>query len=148
MTSRAGFGFHKQGFCNVRLGTIALVFNLLPVTVIGQTVHIVRDLPQYTCAMLTLTPEQAKDPAIKIPLYAGPSRSERILAYANTPMAVRNITHPRNSFVEVLFSTGRTMWIEAGSVEPYRNLIVPDTQCVPAEMSNGLIFFDFSPHKH
>jgi len=120
----------------------ATVFGAVPVAADGPPK--LQDLPQYTCMTLTLTPEQARDVTIKVPLYAAPSRSSPILAYANMLMAVRDPQHPTNGFDEVLFTTGRTMWIEADALVPYRNLTYPQTRCVPARMPNGLISFDLT----
>ncbi len=106
------------------------------------------DLPHYVCMQMTLTPEQAKDITSRVPLYAGPSRSTQIVAYANMTMAVREPEQPTNGLVEVLFTNGKKLWMEADILEPYHSLTMPNTRCLPGKAPDGLIDFYYTQHGH
>jgi hypothetical protein len=93
--------------------------------------------------MLNVTPEQAVDPLVHVPVRAGPSPDGRVVGYAMPVVAVRLPLKPVNGFYAALFPNGTNVWIAESAVRPYRSLGDPSAKCVPAVMSNGIQGFDY-----
>jgi len=121
----------------MRISTLALLL-LSPIGfAYGQGLHAVSPMPGYVCMQLTLTPAQLTDPKVGAPVREGPSRSSQILAYAANTMIVQWPQKPADGFLEVVWPGGRSGWMEAGYLRPWRNPFVPSDRCVPSIMSNG-----------
>jgi len=121
----------------MRITTLTLLF-LLPVGFAnGQGLHAVSPMPGYVCMQLTLTPAQLTDPKVGAPVHDAPSRSSQILAYAANTMIVQWPQEPTDGFIEVVWPGGRSGWMEAGYLRPWKNSFVPSDRCVPSIMSNG-----------
>ncbi len=126
----------------VGLGT-GVLFLMSVAGVRAEDIHVVRTLPGYACMMLNLTPQQAIDPKVEIPLRAAPSPNAQVVGYAMPVVAVRIPLKPVNGFYSALFPNGSAVWISASMVRPYHSLGDPGAKCVPAVMSNGLQGFDY-----
>jgi hypothetical protein len=109
----------------------------------ADRVHVVRRISDYTCMMLNLTPEQAVDPKIEVPVRAEPRTNAAIVGYAMPVVAVKLPLKVVNGFYAALFPSGHPVWIAVSIVRPYHSLGDPSAKCVPAIMSNGLQGFDY-----
>jgi hypothetical protein len=122
----------------------SLAFATLTQSSVAGGVHVVRHIDGYTCMMLNQTSEQAVDLHSVIHVFAEPASNARAVGVAMPVVAVREPVRPVNGFLAALFPNGSTVWIPAGTLRPYHSLGAPDTRCVPAVMSNGLVGFDYT----
>jgi hypothetical protein len=112
-----------------------LAYAALAGRVFGQEVRPVRPLPGYKCMMLNLTQQQFM--TVRVPVRAQPFASAPEVGWAGANVAVRYPLHIVNGFIEALFPTGATVWIESDRLRPYKSLSDPAATCTPAIMSNG-----------
>ena len=114
----------------------------LPVVAVGP--QVVRVLPGYACMMLNLTERQYMDPATHVPVRSEPQVNAPQVGLASGTIAVPTPVREQNGFMEALFPTGQTVWIESKMLRPYHSLSDPTAKCIPALMSNGRIGFTYS----
>ena len=103
----------------------------------AQGLHPVSPLQGYSCMTLKLTSEQIRSNSIAVPVYNGPSTSSGEAGIASAVLIVKTPLNIQNGFAESLFSDGRTVWIKADWLQPYRSASNPNARCTPSMMSNG-----------
>jgi hypothetical protein len=87
--------------------------------------------------ILNLTNEQLRDSALTVPVFKAPSQSSGQVGFAAALIIAKSPLHVENGFAEVLFPDGRTVWIAANMLRPYKNESNPSAHCTPSILSNG-----------
>lgn len=103
----------------------------------AQGLHPMSPLQGYSCMMLKLTNEQIRSNSVTVPVYNGPSTASGEAGIASAVLIVKNPLNVQNGFAESLFPDGRTVWIKADYLQPYRSASNPNARCTPSMMSNG-----------
>jgi hypothetical protein len=116
----------------------AAVLGLAPISIANaQGIHAVKPLEGYACMMLNLSNEQMRDNSLEIPVFSGPSKDSGRAGNAAAVVIAKSPLHLVNGFAELLFPTGKEVWIEAGRLKPYHSESNPNAHCTPSIMSNG-----------
>jgi hypothetical protein len=108
----------------------------------AQGLKVVRPLPGYVCMSLTLTEEQLSHESKLPDVYATPSAGSEVVGKVVSPVFVRSPIHQVDGFDEILHLSGRTTWIPAQDLKPWRPMGNPAAKCTPSLMSNGRPGFD------
>ena len=116
---------------------LTAIFLIYGQTASAQGLRAVSPLQGYGCMMLKLTHEQIRSNSVTVPVYNGPSTSSGETGVASVVLIVRTPLNIRNGFAESLFPDGRTVWIGAEWLQPYRSASNPNAHCTPSMMSNG-----------
>lgn len=103
----------------------------------AQGLHAVGPLAGYACMSLKLTNAELQDKSLAIPVYAGPSKESGRVGNAAAVVIAKSPLHVVDGFAELLFPTGREVWIEADLLTAYHNESDPNAHCTPSLMSNG-----------
>ena len=103
----------------------------------AQGLRPVSPLQGYSCMMLKLTTDQIRSNSVTVPVYNGPSTSSGEAGIASAILIVKSPLNIQNGFAESLFPDGRTVWIKADWLQPYRSASNPNARCTPSMMSNG-----------
>jgi len=98
----------------------------------------------WSCRMLNLTEAQSMDFSIHVPVRAEPSATSPPVGYASATVAVRMPLKSVNGFVEMMFPTGRPVWIAADMIKPWHAAANPSAACVPVMRSNGKPGFTYT----
>ena len=106
--------------------------------------HAVRPLGGAVCMQLAISPKDAMDPKVGVPILEAPSASARIVSYAATNVIVEAPQQPTAGFLRVVRPTGEKGWIEAGYLRPWHDPYTPTAKCYPAMMSDGKPGFGFA----
>ena len=109
----------------------------------AQGLHAVSPLPGYSCMTLNLTEEQARDFNALPPVMQQPSPTAGKLGVAGAIVITVDPVRVINGYVAVLMPDGRSGWVQANRLYPYRNPRNPSVRCVPSMMSNGKPGFAF-----
>ena len=109
----------------------------------AQGVRAIRPLPGYTCMSLNLTEEQARDFNATPPVLQAPSPSAAKIGLASAVVIVADPVRTENGYMSMLMLDGRSGWIQASKLRPYRSPSNPPAHCVPSMMSNGRPGFAF-----
>lgn len=125
----------------LKMGILAAV-GLFQIPAYAARPNIVGGLPGYGCMVLNLTEQQSLSPSTHVPVRALPSASAPVAGYAPGIVIVREPAVVRNGFIEALFPTGKTVWIEAGMLKPYHSIGDPTAKCRAVQLSNGGASFD------
>jgi len=110
----------------------------------AERVSVVRHIPGYRCMALNLSPEQMMDRSVEVAVYSQPSTTSPKLGVAGATVAVRDPTVASKGFVQVLFPSGQTGWMAASVLKPWRPAAGTHGTCVPAQLSNGRLGFDYT----
>ncbi len=113
-------------------------------TVHAESRHAVQPLGGAVCMQLAISPKDAMDPKVGVPILETPSASARIVSYAATNVIVEAPQQPTAGFLRVVRPTGEKGWIEAGYLRPWRDPYTPTAKCYPAMMSDGKPGFGFT----
>ena len=103
----------------------------------SQSLKAVAPLGGYVCMILNLTNDQLRDNSLTVPVFNGPAASSGKAGVASALLIVKSPLHVQNGFAETLFPDGRTVWIEANMLRPYKSESNPDARCTPSMMSDG-----------
>lgn len=122
---------------------IALAWTTALSSYASAAVTVVRHLPGYKCMSLNLSPHQMMDPSVLVSVYSRPSTKSTKLGTAGATVAAVDPIVPRNGFVEVLFPSGKLGWIQSTMLKPWRPAIGTNGKCLPAQLSNGRLGFDY-----
>ena len=106
--------------------------------------HAVRPLGGTVCMRLAISPEDALNPKVGVPILEAPSASARIVSYAATNVIVEAPQQPTAGFLRVVRPTGEKGWIEAVYLRPWHDPYAPTATCYPAMMSDGKPGFGFT----
>ncbi len=106
--------------------------------------HAVQPLGGAVCMQLAISPKDAMDPKVGVPILETPSASARIVSYAATNVIVEAPQQPIAGFLRVVRPTGEKGWIEAGYLRPWHDPYTPTAKCYPAMMSDGKPGFGFT----
>jgi hypothetical protein len=109
----------------------------------AQYPTVLQVIPGTKCMTLNLTPEQMIDPKIVVIVREAPDANAPEVGTASATVVVRDPIVARNGHVETLFPNGRTGWIEARLVRPWRPGPGSRPTCTPALMSTGAIGFQY-----
>jgi len=90
-----------------------------------------------------VSPKDAMDPKVGVPILQAPSASARIVSDAATNVIVEAPQQPTAGFLRVVRPTGEKGWIEAGYLRPWHDPYTPMAKCYPAMMSDGKPGFGF-----
>ena len=112
-------------------------------TVNAQGLHAVSPLPGYSCMSLNLTEDQVRDFNALPPVMQQPSSTAPKLGVAGAIVMTVDPARVTNGYAAVLMPDGRSGWVQAGRLHPYRNAANPLVRCVPSMMSNGKPGFAF-----
>jgi len=111
---------------------------------LAERVSVVRHIPGYRCMALNLSPEQMMDPSVEVPVYSQPSTASPKIGVAGATVAARDPLVSSKGFVQVLFPSGQTGWIAASALKSWRPAAGTHGTCVPAQLSNGRLGFDYT----
>ena len=103
----------------------------------SQSLKTVAPLDGYVCMILNLTHDQLRDNHLTVPVFKGPAVSSGKAGMASALLIAKWPLHIQNGFAETLFPDGRTVWIEADMLRPYKSESNPDARCTPSMMSDG-----------
>jgi hypothetical protein len=120
---------------------LALVVNG---TAHAESRHAVRPLGGAVCMQLAISPKDAMDPKVGVPILETPSASARIVSYAATNVIVEAPQQPTAGFLRVVRPTGEKGWMEAKYLRPWHDPYTPAAACYPAMMSDGKPGFGFT----
>jgi len=96
-------------------------------------------LPGYQCMMLNITEQQSMDTSFHVWAQAAPSAKAPRVGWVGAVVPVRSPEHTVNGFAEGLFPTGRTVWISANMLRPYKNASDPNARCAIERRPDGRI---------
>ena len=103
-----------------RAFALVLLGSLLTSPAIAKSVSVVQHISGYRCMSLNLTQTQMMDPNVVVPVLAQPATTAARVGVAAATIAVRDPPHEIHGFLEVLFPTGQTGWVEARLLRPWR----------------------------
>lgn len=109
----------------------------------AQGLQAVSPLPGYSCMTLNLTEDQARDFNALPPVMQQPSPTAGKLGVAGAIVMTVDPVRVTNGYVPVLMPDGRSGWVQADRLHPYRNARNPSVRCMPSMMSNGKPGFAF-----
>lgn len=98
-------------------------------------------IPGYRCMMLNLTEQQLASTSTHVAVRSAPSVEAPEVGWAGDVVVVKEPVQPTNGFLQMLFPTGRTVWIAQSDVRPYKSLSDPGATCVPEFLPNGRVGF-------
>jgi hypothetical protein len=114
----------------------------LAATLVSGPLHAqtaVRHIEGYRCMMLNITERESMDPNFRVVVRSAPSPGAPEAGWSAAIVIVKEPVVPRNGFLEMLRADGRTAWISATVVKPYRPVADPNARCFPAILSNGRV---------
>jgi hypothetical protein len=130
----------------VKLSGVALVLWVIGATsASAQGLRAVKPLDGWACMKLNLSEQQSLDPSVHISVRAAPNASAAQAGSAAMTVAVRSPAHDVNGYQEMLFPSGKHVWIATKDIVPWSSLSDPSARCVPSMMSNGKPGFAY-PH--
>ena len=124
----------KKTSCFLAAGIACLS---IATSVHSQSLKAVAPLSGYACMILNLTNDQLRDNSVTVPVFNGPSASSGKAGVASALLIVKSPLHLQNGFAETLFPDGRTVWIPANMLRPYKSEGNPNAHCTPSMMSDG-----------
>lgn len=103
----------------------------------SDDVHAVRSLPGYQCMVLAKLwdGEGPQPPAVHV--FAGPSASSPRVGVAGGSIIVSSPLQVIDGRTNMLFADGRSVWINASDIAPFRVASNPHATCTPVLLSNG-----------
>lgn len=118
----------------------ALAALAAPLPAATQPVTATKPLDGYACALLNASEAELRDPQWPgVPILTAPSAAAPRGTTASAIVIVRNPAHVVDGYAEVLQRDGKTGWIEAGKLAPYKSKSDPNARCTPTLLSNGRI---------
>ena len=125
------------------IGVIGVTVMTVGVPARAQGVRAVGPLQGFSCMSLNLTQEEMQHESSSPVIRQEPSSSAAPIGRAAAQVIVADPTRAQNGFVSVLTLDGKTGWVEANKLKPYRSLSNPNARCIPSRMSNGQPGFSF-----
>lgn len=124
----------------------ALVVSLLGVVLVSsaeaQPASVVGPLPGYGCMVLNLSQQQSMNPSVHVLLRTAPSNNAPVAGYASGIMIVPMPRRSVGAFTEVLFPTGKAVWIESQMLQPFHSVGDPAAKCRAVRLSDGRVGFE------
>ena len=103
----------------------------------AQGVRAVTPLQGYSCMSLNLTEEEMMHESSSPVIRQQPSPSAAPIGRAASKVIAVDPVRAQNGYIAVLTLDGKSGWVEANKVKPYRSVSNPNARCVPSMMSNG-----------
>ncbi len=99
----------------------------------------IHPMPGLVC--MNLVPDALLDPALGVPVHAGPSLTSPRTGFAASVVIARDAP-PRDGFREVLWADGTSGWVAASALQPWSNPWAPARRCRVSYMTDGKLGFD------